>query len=60
MLKSRVNWKGLDRKYFVSSDPYKNIYIVFMTYKPGCYMVIYSHIQLLYRWVPLQVAGYPN
>ena len=25
MLKSRASWKGLDRKYLLSSDPYKNI-----------------------------------
>ena len=29
MLKSRASWKGLDRKYLLSSDPYKNITLFF-------------------------------
>ena len=40
MLKYRASWKGLDRESLLSSDPFKNINIVFMTYKLGCYMVI--------------------
>ena len=41
MLKSKVIWRGLDKKYFISSDPYKNVFIMFMTHKPKCYTVIY-------------------
>ena len=48
MVKPKASWKGLDRKYLLSSDPYKNIYIVFMTYKPGCYMVIYHCKDVVY------------
>ena len=43
MVKPKASWKGLDRKYFLSCDPYKNINIVFMTHKHGCYTVIYSY-----------------
>ena len=40
MVKAKASWKGLDRKYLLSSDPYKNINIAFMTYKPGCYRLL--------------------
>ena len=48
MVKPKASWKGLDRKYLLSSDPYKNIYVVFMTYKPGCYTVIYHCKDVVY------------
>ena len=45
MVKPKASWKGLDRKYLLSSDPYKNIYIVFMTHKH----MPYGHMLLLYE-----------
>ena len=51
MVKPKASWKGLDRKYLLSSDPYKNINIAFMTYKPVCYTVIeclFLHMLICY------------
>ena len=50
MVKPKASWRGLDRLL-------KNVKIIFMAYKPGCYMVInsYNNIYIMHsvntRWL---------